>query len=130
MIMDTYALHLAVAALVGASVVAVSAYCVHRKTLTQLLEVAKAVDKDREKDDVSNGDSPQHLKKRRPNARRKGNGYYRRGSASLPDVTAVSNGMDGEKKRNGPMPVDGIPDGLPSLHTLHEGLTLSEFSPE
>lgn len=120
-IMDAYALHLAVAAVVGASVVAVSAYYMHRKTLTQLLEFAKTVD--REKDDVSDDDLPQHLKKRRGGyARRKGNGYYRRVSASLPDVTAISGGMDGEERRNGPLPVDGIPAGLPRLHTLHEGL--------
>lgn len=38
--MDTYAMHLAMAALVGASVVAVSAFYMHRKTLNQLLELA------------------------------------------------------------------------------------------
>ncbi|KAF7825521.1 AMP deaminase [Senna tora] len=122
-IMDTYALHLAVAALVGASVVAVSAYYMQRKTLTQLVEFAKAVDKDRERDDVSDGVSPRHLKKRSRHARRrKGNGNCRRSSGSLPDVTAISGGMNGEEKRNGSMmTVDGIQDGLPSLRTLDEG---------
>ncbi|KAH1068700.1 hypothetical protein GYH30_006323, partial [Glycine max] len=52
---------------------------------------------------------------------RRGNGGYRRGSASLPDVTAISGGFDGEEKRNGPVHVDGIPVGLPRLHTLREG---------
>ncbi|XP_054783211.1 AMP deaminase-like isoform X1 [Prosopis cineraria] len=119
--MDTYALHLAAAALVGASVVALSAYYMHRKTLTQLLEFAKTVDKNREKDDVSAGDSTQHFMKRRSHARRKGSGYYRRDSGSLNDVMAISGGKDGEEKRNGPMLVNGIPDGLPSLHMVHEG---------
>ncbi|KAK4253294.1 hypothetical protein QN277_010617 [Acacia crassicarpa] len=127
--MDAYALHLAVAALVGASAVAVSAYYMHRKTLTQLLEFAKTVD--REMDDVSDDDSPQHLKKRRGgSAKRKGNGYYRRVSSSLPDVTAISGGMDGEERRNGPLPVDVIPAGLPRLHTLHEGKSMHSGTPK
>ncbi|KDP24426.1 hypothetical protein JCGZ_24990 [Jatropha curcas] len=114
------------AALVGASLVAVSAYYMHRKTLTQLLEFAKTVERerDRERDDNSDGDSPQHLKKRRSHSRRKGNGYYRRVSNSLPDVMAISGGdggVDGEQKRNGPLHVDGIPPGLPRLHTLPQG---------
>lgn len=140
--MDAYALHLAMAALVGASVVAVSAYYMHRKTLTQLLEFAKTVERDR--DDNSDLDSPQatqHLKKRRSHARRKGNGYgyYRRASASLPDVTAFSGlpaggggggaGIDGEDRRsNGPIHVDGIPVGLPRLHTLPEGKSAGHVS--
>ena len=130
--MDAYALHLAMAALVGASFVAVSAYYMHRKTLTQLLEFAKTVEREREREDNSDaggGDSPQHLKKRRSYARRKGNNYYRRGSASLPDVTAISGVIDGEDRRNGPVPVDGIPPGLPRLHTLPEGTDL-DFSSE
>ena len=139
--MDAYALHLAMAALVGASVVAVSAYYMHRKTLTQLLEFAKTVEKDR--DDNSDVDSPQatqHLKKRRSHSRRKGNGYgyYRRASASLPDVTAISGGPGGgggagidseDRRSNGPINVDGIPVGLPRLHTLPEGMPHSDYSP-
>ncbi|KAK9001018.1 hypothetical protein V6N11_082810 [Hibiscus sabdariffa] len=118
--MDTYTVHLAMAALVGASLVAVSAYYMHRKTLSQLLEFAKTVERERE--DISEGESLQHSMKRRGQlSRRKGNGYYRRGSASLPDVTVISGVIDGEEKRNGPIHVDGIPAGLPRLHTLHEG---------
>lgn len=112
---------------------AVSAHYMHRKTLTQLLEFAKTVERERERDDDRNhnhnsdggGYSPQHLKKRRGghHARRKGSGYYRRGSASLPDVTAIYGGIDGgEERRNGPaVHVEGIPPGLPRLHTLPEG---------
>ncbi|XP_022745843.1 AMP deaminase-like isoform X7 [Durio zibethinus] len=122
--MDTYTVHLAMAALVGASLVAVSAYYMHRKTLSQLLEFAKAVE--REKGEISEGESPQHFKKRRGHhSRRKGNGYYRRSSASLPDVTMISGGIDREEKRNGPIHVDGIPPGLPRLHTLPEVVILA-----
>ncbi|GLT89407.1 hypothetical protein SLE2022_073880 [Rubroshorea leprosula] len=124
--MDTYALHLATAALVGASFVAVSAYYMHRKTLNQLLEFAKTVERERERErereENFEGESPQHTKRRRGHhPRRKGNGYNRRYSASLPDVTSISGGADGEEKRNGPVHVDGIPAGLPRLHTLREG---------
>ncbi|KAI5561309.1 hypothetical protein POPTR_016G119300v4 [Populus trichocarpa] len=130
--MEAYSLHLAMAALVGASFVAVSAYYMHRKTLNQLLEFAKTVERERERDDNSDGgggggggSSPQHLKKRRSHGRRKGSsGYYnKRGSASLPDVTAIyGGGIDGEEKRNGQVVyVEGIPAGLPRLHTLPEG---------
>ncbi|XP_038721553.1 AMP deaminase-like isoform X1 [Tripterygium wilfordii] len=125
--MDAYPLHLAMAALVGASFVAVSAYFMHRKTLTQLLELAKTMERERE--DNSEGGSPQHSTKKRrggggAGGRRKGNGYYRRGSSSLPDVTAVSRecgAINGEEKQNGPMSVDGIPAGLPRLHVVPEG---------
>ncbi|XVF55071.1 hypothetical protein PTKIN_Ptkin06aG0007200 [Pterospermum kingtungense] len=121
--MDTYTVHLAMAALVGASVVAVSAYYMHRKTLSQLLEFAKTVERERDRDrEISDGESPKYSKKRRGHhSRRKGSGYNRRGSASLPDVTVISSGIDGEEKRNGPIHVDGIPPGLPTLHTLPEG---------
>ncbi|KAK9986138.1 hypothetical protein SO802_031089 [Lithocarpus litseifolius] len=139
--MDAYALHLAMAALVGASVVAVSAYYMHRKTLTQLLEFAKTAERDRDDNsDLDSSQATQHLKKRRSHARRKGNGYgyYRRASASLPDVTAISGGpagggggagIDGEDRRsNGPIHVDGIPAGLPRLHTLPEGKSAGHVS--
>ena len=116
--MDTYTVHLAMAALVGASLVAVSAYYMHRKTLSQLLEFAKTV----ERGEISEGESPQHSKKRRGHhSRRKGNGYYRRSSASFPDVSMIYSGIDAEERRNGPIQVEGIPPGLPRLHTLPEG---------
>ncbi|KAK2656373.1 hypothetical protein Ddye_009425 [Dipteronia dyeriana] len=135
--MDTYTLHLAMAALVGASFVAVSAYYMHRKTLTQLLEFAKSVERDRDENSDAEGLPPQHnIKKqttssssssarRSGQGRRKGSGYYRRNSASLPDVTAISGaGIDG----NGPLLLDGIPPGLPRLHTLPEGKSAGHAS--
>lgn len=127
--MDAHAVHLALAALVGASVVAVSAYYMHRKTLAQLLEFARTVEREIDGGGVgSDAESPPvHLKKRRGSSRRRGNGGYRRGSASLPDVTAISGGFDGEEKRNGPVHVEDIPAGLPRLHTLREGMVLVKF---
>lgn len=134
--MDAYTVHLAMAALVGASLVAVSAYYMHRKTLNQLLEFAKTIDRDRDRDDVAttegvdDEEAEKHLRKyggvaaekRRNHSRRKGsNGYYRRASASFPDVTTVTSG-EVEEKRNGPVHVDSIPAGLPRLHTLPEGM--------
>lgn len=124
--MDAYTLHLAMAALVGASFVAVSAYYMHRKTLTQLLEFAKSVE--RERDDNSDGGPPQHGKRHAPRrGRRKVSGYYRLGSSSLPDVTRHVDGIDGEATANGPVHLDEIPAGLPRLHTLTEGITLPDF---
>jgi len=111
--MENYTLHLAMAALVGASVVAVSAYYMHRKTLSQLLEFAKSLERD--EDVAADDDRRRH---------RKTIGAYRRASASLPDVTAISGEVDGEEKRNGVLPVDGIPAGLPRLRTLSEGVDL------
>ncbi|KAK1563554.1 hypothetical protein Q3G72_029107 [Acer saccharum] len=123
------------AALVGASFVAVSAYYMHRKTLTQLLEFAKSVERDRDENSDAEGMPPQqqhNIKKQTSSSarrggqgRRKGSGYYRRGSASLPDVTAISGaGIDG----NGPLLLDGIPPGLPRLHTLPEGKSAGHAS--
>ncbi|XP_044474011.1 AMP deaminase-like isoform X1 [Mangifera indica] len=120
--MDANALHLAMAALVGASFVAVSAYYMHRKTLTQLLEFAKSVERERDENNISNADLPQRIKgfaSRPAQAKRKGNW---RGSASLPDVTAIScPAIDDDYWRNGTLPVDGIPPELLRLHTLLEG---------
>lgn len=117
--MDNYTLHLAMAALFGASFVAVSAYYMHRKTLSQLLEFAKCLEKDGEGENGGQQVSPSHLKDLRS---RKNTGAYRRASASLPDVTAISRDVDGVDKRNGVFPVAGIPDGLPRLRNLSEGI--------
>ncbi|KAL7095300.1 hypothetical protein ACP275_10G015100 [Erythranthe tilingii] len=135
--MDAYSLHLAMAALVGASFVAVSAYYMHRKTLNQLLEFAKSIERDREDAAAGEGsaddDAEERLKKYPSRRRGKGNGgYYRRGSASSPDVTAFSGGGEGElrEKRNAPVRVDSIPAGLPRLHTLPEGHLIRPTSPK
>ncbi|XP_065027159.1 AMP deaminase-like isoform X2 [Musa acuminata AAA Group] len=140
--MSAYALHLAMAALVGASFVAVSAYYVHRKTLAQLLELARAVDRDRDGGADGEGDGTfRRGPSLRHGGRRKGPGYYRRGagSVSLPDVMAAVDGEEEDEEErvqrrrpvvNGPFLGDAdevalrgfpIPPGLPRLQTVPEG---------
>ncbi|XP_011095033.1 AMP deaminase isoform X1 [Sesamum indicum] len=135
--MDAYSLHLAMAALVGASFVAVSAYYMHRKTLNQLLEFAKAMERDREDvaaDADDGGDAAEQLKKYSRQRRKGSEGHYRRGSASLPDVRMFYGGSSGggemEDKINGQAHVDSIPTGLPRLHTLPEGHLIRPTSPK
>lgn len=140
--MDAYALHLAMAALVGASFVAVSAYFMHRKTLTQLLEFTKAVERERGRDGAGDDedDRPEPSERRRnhQNHRRRASStavYYRRASASLPDVSTMVAAVEREERQpNGPLSAEdrnlSIPAGLPRLHTLPEGMDLSDFSPE
>ncbi|KAG0496360.1 hypothetical protein HPP92_001051 [Vanilla planifolia] len=148
--MDSYPLHLAMAALVGASFVAVSAYYMHRKTLTQLLEFARAVETERERDRVGatglgsgvedgggEGGDKGSRKVQRGQHSRKGVGYYRRngGSLSLPDVK-VAAGIDGsEEAGDRCQAVNGtssnvaledhlnhdVPLGLPRLRTVGVG---------
>ncbi|XP_078445001.1 AMP deaminase-like [Wolffia australiana] len=103
-LMEAYVAHLAMAALVGASIVAMSAYFVHRKTLAQVLEFARA-ERDRtvdgenfrsEGEEKICGDGDDLLRRsyRKRNdqkrySRLRAPGLYQRGSASLPDVRAV-----------------------------------------
>ncbi|RWW23278.1 hypothetical protein BHE74_00025127 [Ensete ventricosum] len=145
--MNAYALHLAMAALFGASFVAVSAYYVHRKTLAQLLELARAVDRDRDGEADDDGGLNRGSSSRR-GGRRKGPGYYRRGagSLSLPDVmaAAILNGEEEEEEGDDDEPIRRrrlvvnededvlpsfpIPPGLPRLQTVPEGIYASPFS--
>ncbi|KZV19613.1 AMP deaminase [Dorcoceras hygrometricum] len=126
--MDAYSLHLAMAAFFGASVVAVSAYYMHRKTLNQLLEFAKAIERERDcsavEEEEEDGDAVEHLNKYPSRTRRKGrDGSYRGDSASMPDVTAFSGdgGGPAEDKRNAPLYVDAVPGSLPKLHMVLDG---------
>ncbi|RWW40569.1 hypothetical protein BHE74_00054010 [Ensete ventricosum] len=150
--MDPYALHLAVAALVGASFVAVSAYYVHRKTLGQLLEFARAVERERGRGRRGDDDDePKRglLRRGRYGYRRSGPGSDRRGwgSASLPDVVATAlygdeveeeaEEEEEEEEEAAAAELDPrgfpIPVGLPRLHTVPEGTygsLFSVFSPE
>ncbi|XP_017698170.2 uncharacterized protein LOC103706702 [Phoenix dactylifera] len=146
--MDAYALHLAMAALVGASFVAVSAYYMHRKTLSQLLEFARSVERERaaaaggghEDGGVEmDGETYRRASLRRgkqKHHRRKGAGYYRRrgGSTSSPDVILAAE-VDGEKEEEekqmrlaikGPFraaagPAEDDHRSLPRLHMVSEG---------
>ncbi|XP_058737048.1 AMP deaminase-like [Vicia villosa] len=126
--MDTYVLQLAMAALFGASTVAISAYFLHRKTLLQLLEFARdGDDRDEDADLVAAADD---LPNRIPGGgrgRRKLNGYIRQGSSSLPDVKMMS---EGEERRNGQVSVQGIPAGLPQLHAVHQGTPKRKITPK
>lgn len=88
-------MHLAMAALVGASFVAVSAYYMHRKTLDQLLEFAKTFEKDSTNN--LNDELLQHCNKQNKGSRR--NEVY---SGAVEDD-------------------DGFPVGLPKLRILPEG---------
>ncbi|KAI4968405.1 hypothetical protein ZWY2020_058060 [Hordeum vulgare] len=99
----SYALHLAVAALVGASFAAASAYYMHRKTLDQLLRFARSLDRD-----------------------------HRRRARLLPDGGDDSDydreDEEEEDDGGGPPPhrehdrrTLPIPPGLPPLHTGREG---------
>ncbi|KAI4331620.1 hypothetical protein MLD38_029794 [Melastoma candidum] len=120
--MDSYTLHLAMAALVGASFVAVSAYFMHRKTLNELLEFARAVERERGRERDGEGEHDCYESATvSPRKQRRG-GARRRASASLPDVTVIS-GMVAEiddGRCNG-VGMDWIPAGLPRLHTVPKG---------
>ncbi|XP_020086432.1 probable AMP deaminase isoform X1 [Ananas comosus] len=148
--MDSYALHLAMAALVGATFAAASAYYMHRKTLTQLLDFARAIERERERG--GGGDEKRSPRRRsaeqhQPTDRRSAPRYYRRGgvgvgvgvgSISLPDVLAAAAAADGEddeeeEEEERRTVVNAIfsaeedyrdlliPPGLPRLHTVPEG---------
>ncbi|WCJ26414.1 hypothetical protein M5689_008231 [Euphorbia peplus] len=78
--MDAYTVHLAMAAVVRAPLVAILGYYMHRKTLNKLLEFAKTVEGGRDGD--SDVESPQHLKKH--GGRRKIGRYYRHARGLFP----------------------------------------------
>ncbi|KAK1376843.1 AMP deaminase [Heracleum sosnowskyi] len=104
--MDIYVLHLAMAALIGALFVAVSVYYMDRKTLTQLLEFAKTMNRDRDRNIRDSDFEEESLLNKYSDKRRQGN---RRDSG------------DGNGNVNGSIFVDDIPPGLPKLHTVPEG---------
>ncbi|CAH8387345.1 unnamed protein product [Eruca vesicaria subsp. sativa] len=106
---------LALAALFGASLVAISGSYLHVKVLNLILE------RGREKKDNTEGgggDSPHHqsqtLSNRRSQIRRRGHS-----PSSLPD--AATPFTDDAGRSNGDVCVNEIPPGLPRLHTPSEG---------
>ncbi|GAB2228716.1 hypothetical protein Droror1_Dr00022839 [Drosera rotundifolia] len=151
-----YTLHVAMAALVGASLVAVSAYYMHRKTLSQLLDFAKSIEQkqihnhdhssssltEEDEDDVQVSVRRQQFLKRSATAvdkvrkkKQQGGQYkniesFRRFSASLPDVTTATEreGGGGDERRNGPVVVESVPAGLPRLQPLPEGRAVNRTS--
>eukprot|EP01018_Ginkgo_biloba_P000785 Gb_23346 [translate_table: standard] len=137
------ALHLVMAALVGASVVAASAYYMHRRTVDQLLEFRRRIDE--QEDEPQNN----NLKRRRRHHNKNNNinyrlgrdAGYRRSSTSMPDVTAAA-GLDcyvnnDEIRNKSTLYYDRehtateqrasfdnltmIPSGLPQVQTKREG---------
>ncbi|PIA32337.1 hypothetical protein AQUCO_04500143v1 [Aquilegia coerulea] len=126
-----YGIHMAMAALVGASFVAVSAYYMHRKTLTQLLDFAKTIEQQRQRrerytgfDDDDDDEEEEEVEEQYINInnyiqnRRRNNGerrQYHSISNSLTDSRLITNFEDKED-RNLPIPV-----GLPPLRKFPEG---------
>lgn len=100
--MDYYALHLALAAPLGASFVAVSAYYMRRKTLDQLLELAKTIEKERDNHDEDESILHYQTKYNNSTTQKK----KKQNKNSMHDVSVDE---------------DVIPRGLPRLHTLSQG---------
>jgi len=121
-LMEPNIYQLALAALFGASFVAVSGFFMHFKALNLVLERGK------ERKENPDGDEPQNptLVRRRSQVRRKVNDQYGRSPASLPDATPFTDGGGGgggdTGRSNGHVYVDEIPPGLPRLHTPSEGM--------
>nr|CAD1833052.1 unnamed protein product [Ananas comosus var. bracteatus] len=133
--MDSYTVHLAMAALVGASFAAISAYYVHRKTLSQLLDFARSLERERARD---RGGAPDAAAECGDEADALGG----RTGAARGSTTAGSRPVDGEGEgeeeeerrpaMNGTMLSAAaaaedhrslpIPPGLPRLHTVPEGV--------
>ncbi|EPS71873.1 hypothetical protein M569_02896 [Genlisea aurea] len=131
--MEAYPLHLAMAALVGASLAAVSAFYMHGQTVDQILDLAKAMDRNRLDstafEDAGGGEIDDS--KQRNSSRRRGRKGNRkrggRGSASPPAISGPSGGGAEEEKSS--LPVLEMPIALPRHHKLPEGAPISDFSP-
>lgn len=130
-IFSSSALHLVMATLVGASVMAASAYYVHRRTVDQLLEFKRRIDEEQQNE-------LEHTvaKKRAPRYHSK---TYSRNSNSMPDFTAAR-GLElhndehrrncgtyervigaVEQRRGSFANLTSIPSGLPRVQTRREG---------
>lgn len=114
--MDIYVLHLAMAALIGALVVAVSVYYMDRKTLAQLLEFAKTMNRDRVRIRNRNRDDPHH----NHDLNHEDDDFEDESLIRYPDKRRQGVRRDGGDA-NGSLYVDDIPPGLPKLNTIPEG---------
>ncbi|KAF5179417.1 Amp deaminase, partial [Thalictrum thalictroides] len=123
-----YGMHMAMAALVGASFVAVSAYYMHKKTLTQLLDLAKTIEQQRQRRERHTEEEVVEVEKDYINNyiqnRRRNNGERRQHSISnsFPDVRSIAN-FEHKEDMNLPIPV-----GLPPLRKFPEGQSFSRAS--
>ncbi|XP_078159904.1 putative AMP deaminase isoform X3 [Carex rostrata] len=106
--MDSYPFHLAMAALLGASFAAISAYYMHHKTLSQLIEFTQSIDRKKDK------------KKRRDRS------YQRltKGSSGTGDDTdeEVEGGLLEEDVAA--LRAQYLPSSLPRLNLIHPGLII------
>ncbi|XP_078435283.1 AMP deaminase, putative / myoadenylate deaminase [Wolffia australiana] len=125
--MDDYVLHMAMAALVGASIVAISAYSMHRKTLEQVLEYARrersrrkvrnrGPDEDNfEEDENSELDCPS------PPAKFDKREHRSQRSSALADVNLVNGSFNGDVDKVEDSKSLSFPPQLPRLQIHPEG---------
>ncbi|KAF8032039.1 hypothetical protein BT93_D1059 [Corymbia citriodora subsp. variegata] len=127
--MTTYKFHLAIAALAGASLVAVSTYYMHQKTVIEFLDFINTSGRVKLKE-VAGPEtcSRPRPKRRRSNSRRKLKEMRR--TMSSPPVVDACEIDDGARKSKGSDRVEGIPIMNSKLHALSEGMAMSDFSPE
>ncbi|KAL3717026.1 hypothetical protein ACJRO7_008583 [Eucalyptus globulus] len=127
--MATYRLHLAMAALAGASVVAVSTYYMHQKTVIEFLGFINTVGREKYKE-VAGSETglPARPKRRRSNGRRKLK-ELRRTMSSPPIVDAHEIDHRVGKPKSSDR-VEGIPIKNSKLHAFSEVMAMSDFSPE
>lgn len=147
---DASVLQLAMAALLGASVMAVSAFYIHKRSVDQVLKQTlnsrrqkSTADEDGTLDSdpdeyEDNDEYYRHRSRNQPNkngrwrnpvspSRNRESGYYR-SSSSMPDVTcaAWSNGVRDSRDLTASLGnLASIPAGLPRLHTRREGSSQS-----
>ncbi|KAI0519266.1 hypothetical protein KFK09_006708 [Dendrobium nobile] len=133
--MGDFPLHMAMAALAGASVAAFSSYYLHRRALAQLLEFALAVERRRggcDTDSSSGGVRQLNLRKEKQRrsveipGRRRRKVAGKRGSVGEGGSGAVDE-KDGDtvRKERGLSRIESLPGG-----TYESAHALSDFSPD
>lgn len=118
--MDAYSLHLAMAALAGASVAAISAYYAHQKALAQLLDFALATEIGRHRGGA----------RRRPRKGRRSGDRRRSGSGVPSDAAeggAAGDGVGGAHGRG--RAARAVFDAVAGGGTYDSGEISSDFSP-
>lgn len=127
--MTTYRFHLAMAALAGASFVAVSTYYMHQKTVIEFLGFINTLGRVKLREAAGPETcSPPRQRRRRSSGRRKLRELRR--TVSSPPVVDARDIDDGAGRPKSSDRVEGIPIRNSKLHTLSEGMAMSDFSPE